>query len=33
MESDEWRSMMKRLEGYTGRVTRRVIPFKGGFQW
>src|SRR5512139_1283644 len=33
MESDEWQSMMKRLEVYTGRVARRVVRFKGGFQW
>ena len=33
VESDEWKSMMKRLEGYTGNVSRRVVRFKGGFQW
>jgi hypothetical protein len=33
MDTDEWRSMMKRLEGYTGAVSRRVVRFKGGFQW
>lgn len=33
METDEWQSLMARLEGFTGGVTRRVVRFKGGFQW
>jgi len=33
IKSEEWQAMMKRLEGYTGDISRRVVPFKGGFQW
>lgn len=33
LETDEWQGMMKRLEGYTGDMTRRIVRFKGGFQW
>ena len=33
METDEWQNMMRRLEGFTGDVTRRIVRFKGGFQW
>lgn len=32
-ETDEWQVMMKRLEDYAGGVTRRVVRFRGGFQW
>lgn len=31
--SDQWQSLVKRLEDYTGRFTQRVVPFRGGFQW
>jgi len=33
MESDEWQGMMKRLGDYTGDMSRRIVRFKGGFQW
>lgn len=33
LESDDWKSVMKRLEGYTGDMSRRVVKFRGGFQW
>jgi hypothetical protein len=31
--SDEWQVLMKKLEGYTGNLTERVIPLRGSFQW
>jgi hypothetical protein len=31
--SEEWRAMMKKLEGYTGNLTERVVPLRGSFQW
>jgi hypothetical protein len=32
-KTDEWRALIDRLEGYTGNLSQRVIPFRGGFQW
>ena len=29
----EWQRLMARLEGYTLNMTKRVVPFSGGFQW
>lgn len=31
--SEEWQGMMRRLEGYTGDVKRRLVRLRGGFQW
>jgi hypothetical protein len=31
--TDQWRAMIKKLEGYTGNLTERVVPLRGGFQW
>ena len=31
--SDEWHAMIKKLEGYTGNLTERVVPLRGSFQW
>jgi hypothetical protein len=31
--SEEWRAMMRKLEGYTGNLTERVVPLRGSFQW
>jgi hypothetical protein len=33
LETDEWKAMMRRLDGYTDEMSRRVVRFKGGFQW
>ena len=33
MASEEWAGMMRRLEGYTGDMKRRLVPLRGGFQW
>lgn len=33
LRSDEWQALMHRLEGFTGKLTRRLVPFRGGFQW
>jgi hypothetical protein len=32
-KTDEWRALIDRLEGYTGNLSQRVVPFRGGFQW
>jgi hypothetical protein len=32
-ETDQWQSLIKKLEGYTGNLTQRVVRFRGGFQW
>ncbi len=31
--SQRWQGLFKKLEGYTGNLSQRVVPFKGGFQW
>jgi hypothetical protein len=31
--TEEWRTMMDRLAGYTGNLSQRVIRLRGGFQW
>lgn len=31
--NEEWQALMSRLEGYAGNVSRRLVPFRGGFQW
>ncbi len=33
MRTDAWQALMRRLEGYTAKLTRRLVPFHGGFQW
>ncbi len=33
MASDAWQALMRRLDGYTVKLTRRLVPFRGGFQW
>ena len=33
MASDEWKAMMQRLQGYTMNLSRRLVLFRGGFQW
>ena len=33
MRSDAWQALMGRLEAHTGKLTRRLVPFRGGFQW
>ncbi len=33
MDHEEWRALMGRLESYTGNLSRRLVPFRGGFQW
>lgn len=32
-KSSAWQGLMKKLEGYTGNLTQRVVRFSGGFQW
>jgi len=32
-DTDQWQSMIKKLEGYTNHLTQRVVHFTGGFQW
>ena len=32
-DNQRWRSLWKKLEGYTANLSLRVVPFKGGFQW
>jgi len=32
-KTDEWQALIDRLEGYTGHLSQRVVPFRGGFQW
>ncbi len=31
--NEKWQSLFKKLQGYTGSLSQRVVPFKGGFQW
>jgi hypothetical protein len=33
MASDEWQALMQRLQGYTINLSRRLVLFRGGFQW
>jgi len=33
MDHEEWRALMGRLADYTGNLSRRLVPFRGGFQW
>jgi hypothetical protein len=30
---DQWRAMIRKLQGYTGNLTERVVPLRPGFQW
>lgn len=32
-ESQQWRALIRRLEGYTLNLKQRVVPFRGSFQW
>lgn len=31
--SDEWKRLIRRLEGYTRDLSQRLVRFRGGFQW
>ncbi len=31
--SQRWQGLFKKLESYTGNLSQRVVPFRGGFQW
>lgn len=33
MASDEWKRLIRRLEGYTRDLSQRLVRFRGGFQW
>lgn len=33
LASSEWDALMRQLKGYTGELSRRLIPLRGGFQW
>ncbi len=33
MASDDWKSIMQRLRGYTVNLSQRLVRFRGGFQW
>jgi len=33
LASDEWKMLVRRLEGYTRDLSQRVVRFRGGFQW
>lgn len=33
LDDADWRAMMRRLEGYTEDLSRRLVSFRGGFQW
>lgn len=30
---EQWRAMIRKLDGYTGNLTVRVVPLRPGFQW
>jgi hypothetical protein len=32
-ENQRWQALFSKLEGFTGNLTSRVVPFRGGFQW
>jgi hypothetical protein len=29
----EWKALLRRLEGYTGDLSQRLVHLRGGFQW
>jgi len=31
--TDQWQTLINKLEGYTTNLTMRVVPLRGGFQW
>ena len=31
--TSDWQELMRRLEGYTSRLSQRLVRFRGGFQW
>jgi hypothetical protein len=31
--TDQWQALIKKLGGYTGNLTERVVRLRGGFQW
>lgn len=31
--NQRWQRLYKKLQSYTGNLSQRVVPFKGGFQW
>jgi hypothetical protein len=31
--SDEWKTILARLQDYTTNLSRRLVRFSGGFQW
>jgi hypothetical protein len=33
LSGQEWKAMLRRLEGYTGEMSQRLVQFRGGFQW
>jgi hypothetical protein len=33
LQGDEWQALIRRLEGYAGSLTQRLVPYHGGFQW
>lgn len=33
MATQEWQTLVRRLEGYTGNLSHRLVRFRGGFQW
>lgn len=33
LASDEWKALIRRLEGYATGLSRRLVRLQGGFQW
>jgi len=33
LQGQEWQALMRRLEGYAGSLTQRLVAYRGGFQW
>lgn len=33
LASDEWKGLIRRLEGYASGLSQRLVRFQGGFQW
>lgn len=33
LASGEWEALIRRLKGYTGDLSQRLVPLRGGFQW
>lgn len=33
LSSDEWQTLVQKLEGYAGGLSQRLVRLRGGFQW